>query len=172
MTYNVISTVCQNVSRPIVPRLVCLCLFVLIVWQLTSGMVSIFSFNKFSSTTPIVIKTPPSQRISNAGLTKTLFGEYIPSLLNDIDVKQSMLDFKVVGIMLAPHEEDSQVILNTSGKHDQTFNVGSTLPGGAVIKRITENGVFVERKGQLESLSFPKNELIFEVQAKPLVEDE
>jgi general secretion pathway protein C len=55
---------------------------------------------------------------------------------------------------------------------DQVFRVGDSLPGGAILKRVTINGVFVERKGELESLSFPQNKLIFEAQPKPLNEED
>ena len=100
------------------------------------------------------------------------FGKYVPNNLNAADVKQSLLNLKVVGIMLAKPEKDSQVILHTAGGRDQTFRVGDTLPGGVIIKQITADAVFVERKGELASLSFPKNELIFDAPAKPLTEDE
>ena len=39
-------------------------------------------------------------------------------------------------------------------------------------RTLDEAIVFVERKGELESLSFPKNELIFEPKPKPFVEDD
>ncbi len=110
--------------------------------------------------------------MTNIGLDMPFFGNYVPKNLNTTDVKQSLLNLKVVGIMLAKPEKDSQVILHTAGGRDQTFRVGDTLPGGVIIKQITPDGVFVERKGELESLSFPKNELIFEAPAKPLTEDE
>ena len=173
MTYNFISTVCQNLSRPIVPRLLVLSLSVLVCWQLLSGAFSIVALNKTTfghGDSSIAMKIRQDQHGSNNGLNKPFFGKYVPKNMNDADVKQSMLNFKVVGIMLASPEENSQVILHMAGGRDQSFRVGDTLPGGAMIKRITVDGVFVERKGELESLSFPKNELIFEVQAKPLGE--
>ena len=79
-----------------------------------------------------------------------------------------MLDLKVVGIMFANTEGDSHVIIRTAGGHEQTFRVGDSLPGGVVIKRITPEGVLIGRNGALESLSLPKNALIFEPAAKPL----
>lgn len=171
MTYNFISTVCQNLSRPIVPRLLACSLGVLLVWQWIAGVASIFTLNKTSmdnGNSSAVIHTQQTSQVLNKGLTWPFFGKYVPQNLNDADVRQSMLNFKVVGIMLASPEKDSEVILHSTSGREQTFRVGDKLPGGAMIKRITEDGVLVERKGELESLSFPKNELIFGVQAKPL----
>lgn len=96
-----------------------------------------------------------------------LFGDYVPNLA-DGDIKQSMLDFQVVGILYAPSEKDSQVIIRPGGGEDKYYFVGDTLPGGAIIKRISAKAVVVLHKGALESLSLPKNELIFDPPAKPL----
>lgn len=172
MSYNFISTACQNLSRPIVPRVACICLGIFVVWQLVAGVISIFTFNKSSVNSSVAINVTPIKRASNVGLSMTFFGKYVPDNLNDADVKQSMLNLEVVGILLAAHEEDSQVILHLESGRDQAFRAGNALPGGAIIKRITKEGVFVERNGVLESLSFPKNELIFDVQPKPLPEDQ
>ena len=51
------------------------------------------------------------------------------------------------------------------------FRVGDTIPGDAVIKRIMPDGVLLMREGVMESLSLPKNELIFEPPPKPMGEE-
>lgn len=174
MTYNVILTICQNLSRPIIYRLLAISVGIVVIWQLISGVILISSLNR-STTTPekltVRIDRSTRQHSSNLGLTTAFFGRYVPENLNDADVKQSMLNLKVVGIMLSIPENDSQVIIHAANGHDQTYRVGDTLPGDVVIKRISRDGVLVERKGDLESLSFPENELIFEAPAKPLIED-
>lgn len=170
MTYNFISAVCQNVSRPIVPRLTCVSLGALIVWQLISGLTTVYTINK--STThiknPVIVSSLTSQLTANVGLKAPLFGKYTPVMINVSDVKKSLLTYKVVGIMLAAHDEDSEVIIDTLSGGHIVYRVGDILPWGTVIKRITSEGIFVERNGELESLSLPKNELIFEPPAKPL----
>ncbi len=173
MTYNVISTVCQNMSRPIVPRILVVSLGALIIWQFAGGIMSISAANHSGVNEQLLTasKTVTDHQPAKQGINAPIFGKYVPGNLGVMDVRKSMLDLKITGIMLAVHEEDSQVIIHSSSGTDQTFRVGDTLPGGAIIKRITADGVFVERKGELESLSFPKNELIFEPQPKPLTED-
>lgn len=171
MTYNFILSASQNLSRPIVPRLACLGLGVLIVWQLVSGIMSIFAINQstaISEQTRVATNRVTQKSTANMGLNALFFGKYMPVMINVSDVKKSMLTYKVVGIMLAAHDEDSEVIIDTLSGGHQIFRVGDVLPWGTVIKRITSDGIFVERNGELESLSLPKNELIFEPPAKPL----
>ncbi len=144
------------------------------MWQLSSGMMAIIALNKsmvVRDKSALAINRAANKHTANKGLNTPFFGNYVPDNLNDMSVKQSMLNFKVVGILLATRKEDSQVIIHIANGRSQTYRAGDTLPGEVVIKRITAKGVLVERKGELESLSLPENELIFEVPAKPLEED-
>ncbi len=100
--------------------------------------------------------------------TSALFGTYIPANLSEADIKQSMLDLRVLGILFADKEEDSQVIISSAGGVEKYYLIGDSLPGGAVIKHITAESVVVLHNGTLESLSLPKNELIFNPPAQPL----
>ncbi|MFJ1267032.1 type II secretion system protein N [Legionella lytica] len=101
-------------------------------------------------------------------LNSSLFGVYVSNDLSDGSVKKSMLNVTLVGILFAGTMENSQVIIRSANGEEKTYKIGDTIPGDAVIKRITANGVLVERQGALESLSLPKNELTFEPVAKPL----
>ncbi|MCL5271787.1 MAG: general secretion pathway protein GspC [Gammaproteobacteria bacterium] len=104
-------------------------------------------------------------------LNTSLFGVYVPNDLNEESVKKSMLDVTLVGILMADKMENSQVIIRSSSGEEKTYKLGDKIPGGASIKRIMAGGVLVERNGNLESLSLPKNDLIFEPVAKPLKEE-
>ncbi len=171
MTYNVILTSCQNLSRPIVLRALCLFFGVLIAWQMISTYLTISDINKSTKNSekkPVVAPAKKNDSLSNTGLSALFFGKYTPIMISVDDVKKSLLTYKVVGIMLAAHDEDSEVIIDTLSGGDQIYRVGDVLPQGTVIKRITKDGIFVERHGELESLSLPKNELIFQPPAKPL----
>ena len=171
MTYNGILQFCQNLSKRLIAQTVCLCLAVLVLWQLYSGSIALFSLEKTTDirvTQQTAGSSLPNQNITHAGLTQAFFGQYIPKAIDDAGVKESMLNVQVVGVLFAVPESDSQVILKIARGKEQTFGIGDTVPGGAVIKRITTQGVLVERKGAMESLTLPKNELIFDAQAKPL----
>lgn len=112
-------------------------------------------------------KTDSSDYILNS----SLFGVYVPNDLNEDNVKKSMLNVTLVGILLGDKTEESQVIIRSAGGEENTYKIGDKIPGGALIKRIMAGGVLVERNGTLESLSLPKNDLTFEPVAKPLQEE-
>ncbi|KGP64134.1 general secretion pathway protein GspC [Legionella norrlandica] len=104
-------------------------------------------------------------------LNASLFGVYVPADLNEDNVKESLLNVTLVGILFADKMEESQVIIRSASGEEKTYNIGDKIPGGAIIKRIMPSGVLVERNGTLESLSLPKNDLTFEPIAKPLKEE-
>ncbi|CEK11081.1 type II secretion system protein N [Legionella hackeliae] len=141
----------------------------LFLWEI----INYFQSNKQIAVATTYIKQPVQEALhSNSPLFMVpLFGNYVPTNLTDADIKQSMLDVEVVGIMFDKKEEHSQVILKAGGGQEKIYSIGDSLPGGAIIKRISPNGVVVLHNGALESLSLPKNELIFEAPAKPLIEE-
>lgn len=158
-------------SRPFIPKIICFILVLLLVWQITSGVRGVFLLDKASvvSHDPLITeKIKAEQALLTVGLNAAFFGGYVPKTLNDSGVKQSMLDLTVVGIMFADDGSESHVIIRDPTGRDKTYYVGDSLPGGAVIKGITLDGVLIQQKGSLESLRFPKNALIFESPAKPL----
>lgn len=154
-------------ARPIIPQSFCFALVLLLIWQIVADSISLFSSHESLNTTQPIAITVDQDSLA-ASLNTPFFGDYVPKNLDDGDVKQSMLDLTVVGIMFADKEGASHVIIRMAGGREQTFGVGDSLPGGAIIKRITPEGVLIKRNGALESLSLPKNKLIFEAPAKPL----
>lgn len=156
------------------PKLVAAFIFIIalvaFIWQLASSFYEPAQLNK--PIQPATIVNKPAQIEAQSLLfNSALFGTYLPNNLSDADIKQSMLDVEVVGIMYSSKENESQVILKAGGGEEQYYLVGDKLPGGAVIKRITEKTVVVLHNGALEKLSLPKNELIFIAPAKPLIKE-
>lgn len=125
---------------------------------------------KLEQKMPVVTGNASFDRITtNSPLFKSpLFGNYI-SNLSDAEIKQSSLDFQVVGILFSHEDEQSQVLIKVASGEEKTYLIGEKLPGGAKIKQINENGIVVLYNGALESLSLPKNELLFDKPAKPLI---
>lgn len=108
---------------------------------------------------------------ANSALFKIpLFGQYVPNIA-DMEIKQSSLDLEIVGIMYSNNPESSQVLIRAGEGEELSYGMDDELPGGAVIKKITKNGIVVFYHGSLESLSLPKTELLFEEPAKPLIEE-
>lgn len=101
--------------------------------------------------------------------TWPLFGDYVS--LTTEDVKQSTLDFEVAGVLYSTDSRSSRVLIRVAEGEEKSYFIGDTLPGGAVIKRIDPRGVIVLHNGAMESLSLPKNGLLFSKPAKPLIEE-
>ncbi|MCX7117162.1 MAG: hypothetical protein NTW94_04515 [Legionellales bacterium] len=156
--------------RPLVPQLLCLTLTLLVIWQFYVGVVPLFSMHQGS----LVLQnnaydhaTDPKKGLT-LGLSTQLFGDYVPKNLGDAAVKQSMLDLKVVGIMYLGKRGRSHVIISSPGEIEHEFRVGDTLPGGAIIKKITPQGILIRFHGAMESLNLPKDALFFEPPARKL----
>lgn len=157
-------------TLPIVPRILSLVLFVLVVWQLFSTIVTL-SFKNPIDSQPAQNEMPRATGHDNhlkEALNTPFFGEYVPDSLDDANIQQSMLNLKVVGIIYSEQEGHSAAIIRTPDEKELLFHVGDALPGGVIIKKITPEGVLVGREGGLERLSLPKDELQFEDQPKPL----
>lgn len=133
----------------------------------------LFRSYRFSEEPNLEVKPLTVAKVDNSSflLNSSLFGVYVPVDLNEGSVKKSALDVSLVGILLAIPIEESEVIIRTANGDENTFLLGDTIPGGAVIKRITASGVLVERGGVLESLSLPKDDLTFEPVPEPLKQE-
>lgn len=170
MNYDFILSRCQKIHRLTALRVFSLSLLIMILWLWASGIMAVRDINSVLENTDkdTKITLDTTQPLSTMGLSALFFGKYTPVMINVADVKKSMLTYRVVGIMLAEHDEDSQVIIDTLSGGDVVYRVGDMLPWGTVIRRITADGIFVERDGELESMSLPKSELIFAPPANPL----
>ncbi len=103
-------------------------------------------------------------------LHSSLFGVYIPNDLSSNQIKQSMLNVTLVGVLLGKANE-SQVIIRLADSEEKNYKVNDTIPGGALIKKIMADGILVEHNGNLERVTFPEDSLTFEPIAKPLRND-
>lgn len=151
-------------------------------WMLVSIIVffSLLIFNNIFSIrlsplstmdkTPINDKTvqPFRKNSYTAILNSPLFGIYIPDNIADGGVKKSLLNVTVAGILLSNKTEHSQVIIRSANNEETVYQIGDTIPGDALVKRITANDVIVEHDGNIERLSLPKNGLNFEPAIEPL----
>lgn len=121
-----------------------------------------------SSNNEQVITHASPKNSLDALLQSSLFGVYVSNDLNSGNVKKSMLNITLVGILLGHSSETSQVIIRMANGDEKNYKVNDKIPGGALIKKIMLDGILVDHNGSLESVSLPKTELIFEPVAKPL----
>ncbi|MBA2650145.1 MAG: general secretion pathway protein GspC [Legionella sp.] len=144
---------------------------ILILYQLASYF---FANENAALLTPVSQNTqrPVKKESTDYLKNSSLFGVYVPENVNEVIIKKSMLDLTLVGILLANKVADSQVIIRSAGGTEKNYKLGDTLPGGVLLKRITSQGILVEHEGKLESITLPKDELLFEPVSKPLKEEE
>lgn len=106
-----------------------------------------------------------SVAINRERVTKSpYFGQYLPDDGNGI--QQADLDFELVGVLYSEDPNDSQVIVRQSNQEEKFYHINNTLPGGAVVKKVTENSVIILYDGKLQQLSLPKDSLAFEAKPK------
>lgn len=136
-------------------------------------LVNFYSSN-LTEELPLPVKQFNSQTVkidAHSPLFNTaLFGQYVP-ILSDNQIKQSSLDLEVIGIMYSSDKINSQVLIRAAGGEEELYKIGDNLPGGAIIKKINKQGIVVFYKGELERLSLPKNELLFDKPAKALIKE-
>lgn len=155
-------------SRPLIPQLMCIVLVLLIVMQVVQG---ILSLRQNSASLRIVTNELPDRHKDHRAteqLNVPLFGEYVPETIADNNVKKSMLNMTVVGIMFDSKDKTSHVIIRDANNLQRLYKVGDTLTGNAVIKRITADGVLISRDGLLESLRLSQHKLKFAPPPEPL----
>lgn len=119
-------------------------------------------------TPPAKFKARSNSSDYQALLQSELFGKYLPESASVNRVKRSLLNVKVVGIMLAVPERFSQVIITTPSGRDKVLNVGDEIEDGVKVVKILKQKVLIERDGQIESLSIDRKSLKFEPSTTPL----
>ncbi len=149
-------------------------LLVLIILEWVSGVRASLALDAL--TTPL--KAPVLEQSVAVKETKEplaiqvhFFGDYVPDDVSAAGVKRSSLNISVVGILFASDEKKSHVMLELPGHQVKVFAVGDKVLGEAVIKRITADGILLMHDGVMESLSLPKNELLFSPPEKILKHD-
>jgi type II secretory pathway component PulC len=93
-----------------------------------------------------------------------LFGEGLSANA----IKQTHLQISLVGILMSSNPKKSQAIMATPDGKQTVYQIGATLPGGAILKSIQTDRILLERNNQLEALSLPRNMLHFEPASKGL----
>lgn len=108
-----------------------------------------FNLPKIANSTPSSpthIKTHSLAKIS----AMHLFGEF-----NANHLPATTLQLVLEGIALATGtQQNSRAIISSAGQ-SKVYQIGQTVPGGAVIKAINQQRVILENNHQLESLKLP-----------------
>lgn len=170
MQHNIINQILHGKEAKKIALLVMICLLFIFFYTIFNFI----SSNDFSAS-PTDISQQNRSRLKQwesnveTDISKLhLFGEYIPKALGKGNVPQTLLDLKLVGVMLSKPPEYSQVLLAVGGGREKVYRLGSEIPGGAKIIRILANGIIIRHNGQYESLKLPQEKLEYNKPAKPL----
>jgi general secretion pathway protein C len=139
------------------PRVLCGVLGLLIVAELMFGLKTYFTEEAIQiparSVPNLALIVPiPREEI----LKMPLFGEFLPEDLAGVELKNSTLHLKLLGVLFSEDEQKSAVIIELSGGEQRIYHVGDTLPGGAVVQRINPDEIYVSRNGGVEYLFLPE----------------
>ncbi|MDX1454890.1 MAG: type II secretion system protein GspC [Gammaproteobacteria bacterium] len=72
-----------------------------------------------------------------------------------INAPETRLNLKLRGILSATEADFSRAII-ASGSLEKVYAVGSSVPGGAVVHSVLADRVILDRRGQLETLTLPR----------------
>jgi general secretion pathway protein C len=159
------------ISKPSMPKFLCGVLASLILIEGLLGFRSFFSTDISSGLEPSSAAKQPTAPVPvprEMILKIAIFGNYMPENLAEIEARKSTLHLKLMGIILSPNENESAAILQLQSNEEKIFHVGDTVPGGAVIKRINIDDLYMMRNGEVEYLYLPEKPLSFDPPAQPL----
>jgi general secretion pathway protein C len=157
-------------DKPIAAKLLCFGLSILIFFLLIKFITSFKDTmnTQVTNSGPYIMNNLPSHSEINKKLEIELFGKYIPKQLGDANIKPSLLDLHVIGIVFSSKKQDSEVIIRFANGIERPFKIGDIIPGGATILHISVDGIIVDREGVLERLKLPNTKLKFDRPPKPL----
>lgn len=72
---------------------------------------------------------------------------------------ETKLDLVLRGVLAVKDKVRAQAIIAQPNGQEQSYGIGSPLPGGAVLKDITPTSVILLRNNQYETLSLPREEV-------------
>ncbi len=144
-------------SKSLTPRLLCAFFSLLVIAELMFGLKTYFTNELVDAPVgqqPTISSIVPIAR--EDVLKMPLFGEFLPEDLAGVELKNSTLHVKLLGVIYSEDEKKSEVILELQGGEERTYHVGDMLPGGAIIQRINQDEMYVSRNGGVEYLFLPE----------------
>jgi len=152
-------------EKPLIAKLICLLFLVLILFTLFSSLYdfkNIFSDSMKDNQSLVTINDKSVKELVKHGLDVEIFGKYVPKQLGDANIRPSILNVKLIGVMFSPDKKNSQVILRLANGIERVFKIGDTIPGCAKILHISEDGIVVNRDGVMERVNLPTDKLNFD----------
>lgn len=158
-------------EKPVVAKLLCGVFLVFIVGNLLgklSDFRAIFKEPAVISANAEIFDDNLVKNMIKSSLEVDVFGKYVPKHFGEVNIKPSILNVKVIGILFSEDKINSEVVLRGENSAENIFKIGDVIPGGAKILRIYKDGIVIDCNGVTERLNLPKEELIFSKPPKNL----
>ena len=84
-----------------------------------------------------------------------LFGVYTTSNA----IPQSNLDLKLVGTIASQNANNAYALISDPSGKTKPYQIGDTLPGGAILNKIEQDKVIINNAGRNEEIILPKPKL-------------
>lgn len=105
-------------------------------------------------------ETSPAQSVDLAELT--FFGEpgddAVPQVTETEDLPETNLQLVLRGVMAGDTERRDSALVEGPDGETEVYRVSESLPGNAVLRKVHQKRIVIERGGALETLSFPEDE--------------
>lgn len=120
---------------------------------------------------PMATSAPGNRADVNQIIQRHLFGKYEPPavpVLKTVAVPKTKLNLKLAGIFHNADEKGSLALVAAAGENADSYAVGETLPGGALLERIEQDHILINRSGRLEKLLLPEITTARGIAAEPV----
>lgn len=77
-----------------------------------------------------------------------------------IEAPDTRLNLKLLGVMASSDQEAARAIIADGKGEENSYGIGKTLPGNAVLREIYADRVILEYRGRLETLRLPKEAVV------------
>jgi len=92
----------------------------------------------------------------------TFFGEpgddSAPQVTDAENLPETNLQLVLRGVMAGDTEQRDSALVEGPDGETEVYRVSESLPGNAVLRKVHQRRIVIERGGALETLSFPENE--------------
>jgi len=116
--------------------------------------------------TPAVSPVPPSTLASHQFYAKLIPPAHLFGFYQTVDnLRDTDLNLQLQGVLFATPLARSQALIAAPGAELKSYELGDSVPGGAIIDSFLPDGVILKRNGDLEKL--PLKRPVLEWQSVP-----
>jgi general secretion pathway protein C len=112
--------------------------------------------------TPAQVTTPAVnlERVAALHLLGSSNAPQSPATHVPISAPETRLNLTLRGVLALNSQQEALAIIAQGAGEEESYKVGDSLPGGAVLYEIQTDRVILERAGRFETLTLPKEKMV------------